>query len=80
MNAEPTVEIKFVTGTQVYLDQSGEVVISIGYVEVPGTHQNRIVGSFAASTAVAEAYCRQLMEVLGIKEDSKWTGPTPAGA
>src|SRR5262245_8108212 len=39
------IEIKFVTGTMVYLDESGESVISIGYVEIPGTHQTRIVGS-----------------------------------
>ena len=61
-------EIKYVTGTNVYLDESGETVISIGYVEIPDSHQTRIIGSFAASSSVAEAYCRQLMEVLGIKE------------
>jgi hypothetical protein len=63
-----TFEIKYVTGTKVYLDESGETVITIGYVEIPDTHQTRIIGSFAASSSVAEAYCRQLMEVLGIKE------------
>jgi len=46
-------EIKYVTGT---------------YVEFPDSHQTRIIGAFAASSSVAEAYCRQLMEVLGIKE------------
>jgi hypothetical protein len=61
-------EIKYVTGTKVYLDESGETVISIGYVEIPDSHQPHIIGSFAASSSVAEAYCRQLMEVLGIKE------------
>ena len=30
--------------------------------------RRRIIGSFAASSSVAEAYCRQLMEVLGIQE------------
>lgn len=61
-------EIKYVTGTKVYLDDSGETVITIGYVEIPDSHQTRIIGSFAASSSVAEAYCRQLMEVLGIQE------------
>ena len=61
-------EIKYVTGTKVYLDDSGETVITIGYVEIPDSHQTRTIGSFAASSSVAEAYCRQLMEVLGIQE------------
>jgi len=65
---EDTFEIKYVTGTKVYLDESGETVITIGYVEIPDSHHTRIIGSFAASSSVAEAYCRQLMDVLGIKE------------
>jgi len=68
MNQDPNFEIKYVTGTKVYLDESGETVITIGYVEIPDSHQTRIVGCFAASSTVAEAYCRQLMDVLGIKE------------
>jgi len=63
-----TFEIKYVTGTKVYLDESGETVITIAYVEIPDSHQPRIIGCFAASSSVAEAYCRQLMEVLGIQE------------
>ena len=70
-------EIKYVTGTKVYLDDSGETVITIGYVEIPDSHQPRIVGSFAASSSVAEAYCRQLMEVLGIKEKEWPNGREP---
>ena len=65
---QDTFEIKYVTGTKVYLDNTGETVITIGYVEIPDSHQTRIIGSFAASSSVAEAYCRQLMDVLGIKE------------
>ena len=34
-------EIKYVTGTKVYLDDSGETVITIGYVEIPDSHQTR---------------------------------------
>ena len=63
-----TFEIKYVTGTKVYLDESGETVITIAYVEIPDSHQPHIIGCFAASSSVAEAYCRQLMEVLGIQE------------
>jgi len=45
-------EIKYVTGTKVYLDESGETVITIGYVEIPDSHHTRIIGSFAASSSV----------------------------
>ena len=65
-------QIKFVTGTQVYLDADGQSIITIGYAEIPGSHHPQIVGSFAATTSVAETYCRQLMNVLGMKEDMKW--------
>jgi hypothetical protein len=71
------IEIKYVTGTKVYLDDSGETVITIAYVEIPDSHQPRIIGSFAASSSVAEAYCRQLMEVLGIKEREWPNGRDP---
>ena len=75
--AQDTFEIKYVTGTKVYLDDSGETVITIAYVEIPDSHQPRIIGSFAASSSVAEAYCRQLMEVLGIKGEgmAEWARP-----
>jgi hypothetical protein len=35
MTQDSTFEIKYVTGTKVYLDESGETVITIGYVEIP---------------------------------------------
>ena len=71
MTQDSTFEIKYVTGTQVYLDESGETVITIAYVEIPDSHQTRIIGAFAAPSSVAEAYCRQLMEVLGIQRNGR---------
>ena len=76
--SDSPIEIKYVSGTQVYLDEDGQVIISVGYTEVPGSHQMRIVGSFAATTSVAETYCRQLMNVLGMKEDLGWDRIKPA--
>jgi hypothetical protein len=65
--AEPTVT-KLVSGTDVTTDAEGEIIISMGWVDRPELGERHIVGRFVASREVAEVYCRQLMEALGIKE------------
>jgi hypothetical protein len=62
------IDVQFVSGAQVFMDEDGETVISVAWVECPVLKKKHITLRAAASRETAERYCRDMMQLLGITE------------
>ena len=68
LNTENIFEVRYVSGVQVSSSDDGETIFAVSWVECPALHTKRISMRAAASRETAERLCRDLMELLGIKD------------
>ena len=61
------VEVTFLTGTAIEMDEDRQVVSAVGWCDCPGAGERRIKVRVCMSRSAAEAHCRRLMKVLGIR-------------
>jgi hypothetical protein len=68
MSEEEIMEVKYISGIQAFMDEEGETVLAVSWVECPMMKTKRITMRTAASRETAERFCRDLMKLLGIQE------------
>jgi hypothetical protein len=68
MSEDAIMEIKYISGIQPFMDEDGETVLAVSWVECPMMKTKRITMRTAASRDTAEHFCRDLMKLLGIQE------------
>jgi hypothetical protein len=68
MSEDEIMEVKYVSGIQPFMDEEGETVLAVSWVECPMMKTKRITMRTAASRETAERFCRDLMKLLGIQE------------
>ena len=61
-------EVKYISGIQPFMDEEGETVLAVSWVECPMMKTKHITMRTAASRETAERFCRDLMKLLGIQE------------
>ena len=68
MSEDEIMEVKYISGIQPFMDEEGETVLAVSWVECPMMKTKRITMRTAASRETAERFCRDLMKLLGIQE------------
>ena len=68
MSEHGIMEVKYISGIQPFMDEEGETVLAVSWVECPMMNTKRITMRTAASRETAERFCRDLMKLLGIQE------------
>ena len=68
MSEDEIMEIKYISGIQPFMDEDGQTVLAVSWVECPMMKTKRITMRTAASRETAERFCRDLMKLLGIQE------------
>jgi hypothetical protein len=61
------IEVTFLTGTAIEMDEDRQVVAAVGWCDVPSQGERRVKVRVAMSRSDAEDHCRRLMAVLGIR-------------
>jgi hypothetical protein len=67
MSEDEIMEIKYISGIQPFMDEDGETVLAVSWVECPMMKTKRITMRTAASRETADP-CGDLMKLLGIQE------------
>ena len=62
------IDIRYISDAQCFMDEDGETVIAVSWVECPILKKKHITLRTAASRETAERFCRRLMDLLGIQE------------
>ena len=68
MSEDEIMEVKYISGIQPFMDEEGETVLAVSWVECPMMKTKHITMRAAASRETAERFCRDLMKLLGIQE------------
>ena len=68
MSKDEIMEVKYISGIQPFMDEEGETVLAVSWVECPMMKTKHITMRTAASRETAERFCRDLMKLLGIQE------------
>ena len=78
MSEDEIMEIKYISGIQPFMDEDGETVLAVSWVECPMMKTKRITMRSAASRETAERFCRDFScaEVYpgsrSAKEQCRW--------